>query len=68
MAWKVVVDFDLCESNAICMGIVPEVFEVRDDDFLYVSAWQFKGDNAAPELHKEPLVYEEVKLATRSYK
>ncbi len=36
MAWKVVVDFDLCESNAICMGIVPEVFEVRDDDFLYV--------------------------------
>ena len=36
MAWKVVVDFDVCESNAICMGIVPEVFEVRDDDFLYV--------------------------------
>lgn len=33
---KVVVDFDLCESNAICMGIVPEVFEVREDDFLYV--------------------------------
>ncbi len=33
---KVVVDFDLCESNAVCMGIVPEVFEVRDDDFLYV--------------------------------
>ena len=33
---KVVVDFDLCESNAICMGIAPEVFEVRDDDFLYV--------------------------------
>jgi ferredoxin len=33
---KVVVDFDLCESNAVCMGIVPEVFEVREDDFLYV--------------------------------
>ncbi len=33
---KIVVDFDLCESNAICMGIVPEVFEVRDDDFLYI--------------------------------
>ncbi len=33
---KVVVDFDLCESNAVCMGIAPEVFEVRDDDFLYV--------------------------------
>jgi ferredoxin len=36
MGWKVVVDFDLCESNAVCMGIAPEVFEVRDDDFLYV--------------------------------
>ena len=36
MSYKVVVDFDLCESNAICMGIAPEVFEVRDDDFLYV--------------------------------
>lgn len=33
---RVVVDFDLCESNAVCMNIVPEVFEVRDDDFLYV--------------------------------
>lgn len=36
MGYKVVVDFDLCESNAICMGVAPEVFEVRDDDFLYV--------------------------------
>lgn len=35
-AMKVQVDFDLCESNAICMGILPEVFEVRDDDFLYI--------------------------------
>lgn len=34
--WKVVVDYDLCESNAVCMGIAPEVFEVRDDDFLYI--------------------------------
>jgi ferredoxin len=33
---RVVVDFDLCESNALCMGIAPEVFEVREDDFLYV--------------------------------
>ncbi|AEA22824.1 hypothetical protein Psed_0560 [Pseudonocardia dioxanivorans CB1190] len=35
-AMKVVVDFDLCESNAVCMGIAPEVFEVREDDFLYI--------------------------------
>lgn len=33
---KVIVDFDLCESNAVCMDIAPEVFEVRDDDFLYI--------------------------------
>jgi len=33
---KVVVDFDLCESNAVCMSVAPEVFEVRDDDFLYI--------------------------------
>jgi ferredoxin len=36
MAWKVVVDFDKCESNAVCMGVAPEVFEVRDDNFLYI--------------------------------
>ena len=33
---RVTVDFDLCESNALCMKEAPEVFEVRDDDFLYV--------------------------------
>ena len=33
---KVNVDFDLCTSNAVCMGIAPEIFEVRDDGFLYV--------------------------------
>jgi ferredoxin len=36
MGYRVVVDFDLCESNALCMAAAPEVFEVRDDDFLYV--------------------------------
>ena len=36
MGFRVVVDYDLCESNAICMQIAPEVFEVRDDDFLYL--------------------------------
>ena len=33
---RVVVDYNLCESNAVCMGLVPEVFEVRDDDNLYI--------------------------------
>jgi succinate dehydrogenase flavoprotein subunit len=40
----------------------------NDDEYLYVGAWEYRGDDAAPALHKEPLVYEEVKLATRSYK
>ena len=30
------VDYDLCESNAICMQVAPDIFEVRDDDFMYV--------------------------------
>ena len=33
---KVVVDFDLCQSNAVCQGLAPEVFEVRDDGYLYL--------------------------------
>jgi len=40
----------------------------NDDKFLYVAAWEFTGDGKEPRLHKEPLTYEEVKLATRSYK
>jgi succinate dehydrogenase / fumarate reductase flavoprotein subunit len=38
----------------------------NDDEFLYVAAWEYAA--GAPKLHKEPLEYEEVKLATRSYK
>jgi len=33
---RVEVDWDSCESNALCMAACPEVFEVRDDDFLYL--------------------------------
>jgi ferredoxin len=33
---RVVVDYDKCKSNALCMAAAPEVFEVRDDNFLYV--------------------------------
>jgi ferredoxin len=33
---KVVVDFDVCESNAICVGLVPSVFELDDNDYLSV--------------------------------
>lgn len=33
---RVVVDFDRCQSNAVCMGIAPGVFEVGDDGFLSI--------------------------------
>ncbi len=40
----------------------------NDDDFAYVAAWEWTGTGQAQRLHKEPLVYENVKMATRSYK
>lgn len=40
---KVVVDYDKCDSNAVCVGILPQVFEVRDDNYLYIL------DEAPPE-------------------
>jgi ferredoxin len=33
---KVVVDFDLCQSHGLCTQTAPEVFEIRDDGFLYI--------------------------------
>jgi len=39
-----------------------------DENFMYVAAWEYKGDDVAPELHKEPLNYEFVKPSTRNYK
>jgi ferredoxin len=33
---KVKVDFDLCEANAVCMDVAPEVFRVDDDDNLHL--------------------------------
>ncbi len=47
----------------------PDGEALRDDEhYTYVAAWQHAGENAEPRLHKEPLAYENVKLATRSYK
>lgn len=40
----------------------------NDSDFCYVSAWEWKGKEQSPELHKEPLAFESVELAVRSYK
>ena len=55
MAIKVVVDFDLCQSNATCMAVEPTVFEVRDDGFLYILQ-----ENPAEELR--PKVEEAARL------
>ncbi|MBT9555468.1 MAG: fumarate reductase/succinate dehydrogenase flavoprotein subunit [Myxococcales bacterium] len=40
----------------------------NDDDFEHVAAWEFKGVGETPVLHKEPLTFENVKKAARSYK
>ena len=47
----------------------PEGEAVRnDEEFAFVSAWEFKGENEVPELHKEDLKYENIELKQRSYK
>ena len=33
---RVKADFDLCEANALCVGIAPETFELDDDDYLQI--------------------------------
>ena len=40
----------------------------NDDEYMYVAAWEYKGPDQAPELHKEPLKFEYIKVQTRSYK
>jgi succinate dehydrogenase / fumarate reductase flavoprotein subunit len=47
----------------------PDGEALRDDEnFAYVAAWEYTGDNSPPRLNKEPLVFENVKLSQRSYK
>jgi ferredoxin len=33
---KVIADYEVCEANAICAGLAPEVFDVDDDDNLHI--------------------------------
>jgi succinate dehydrogenase / fumarate reductase flavoprotein subunit len=40
----------------------------NDDEFMHVAAWEFKGENAEPALHKEPLNFENVTVQVRNYK
>ncbi len=66
---------DALDRNESCGGHFREEFQTKegealrnDEEYSYVSAWEFQGENQEPVLHKEPIVYDEVKMATRSYK
>jgi len=66
---------DALNRSESCGGHFREEFQTpdgealrKDDDFAYVAAWQFTGENQPEVLHKEPLVFENVKLTQRSYK
>ncbi len=65
---------DALNRNESCGGHFREEFQtedgeaLRDDEnYAYVAAWEFKGPSSF-ELHKEELVYENIKIAQRSYK
>jgi succinate dehydrogenase / fumarate reductase, flavoprotein subunit len=66
---------DALDRQESCGGHFNERFQteeneaLRDDDnFCHVAAWEYTGDESAPAFHKEPLVFENVKLTQRSYK
>jgi succinate dehydrogenase / fumarate reductase flavoprotein subunit len=66
---------DALERNESCGGHFREEYQMpdgeakrNDEEYAYVAAWQYAGDGSRPMLHKEPLVFESIKLATRSYK
>ncbi len=42
---KVTADFDLCQSNAVCVGIAPDVFEIDDDNYLQLRTDEVTADN-----------------------
>jgi len=65
---------DALHRNESCGGHFREEFQdqgeaQRDDvNYCYVGAWEYKGIGKEPELHKEPLKFDNVHLAIRSYK
>ena len=66
---------DALHRNESCGGHFREEYQTEDgeakrndEEFAYVGAWEYKGVGTAPTLHKEHLAFENVHLATRSYK
>jgi ferredoxin len=47
MTKKIEVDWGLCESNGVCMGIIPEVFQLEDDDTLTILQDEVTPENEA---------------------
>jgi len=47
MTKKIEVDWGLCESNGVCMGVIPEVFRLEDDDTLTVLQEDVTPENEA---------------------
>ncbi len=45
MAQKIEVDFGLCESNGFCMGIIPEVFDLDEHDYLHILSDEVTREN-----------------------
>ena len=58
-----------CGAHFRVERVTPGGEEQRDDaNFSHVAAWEFKGSDKEPELHKEPLVFETLQPTVRSYK
>ncbi|MFC0345580.1 fumarate reductase/succinate dehydrogenase flavoprotein subunit [Epilithonimonas hispanica] len=67
--------YDALTRNESCGAHFREEFQTadgealrNDDEFQFISAWAWKGENNEPELIKEPLIFEEIQPTVRSYK
>ncbi len=67
--------FDALQREESCGGHFREEYQTpegeamrNDKDYMYVAAWEFKGEGEKPFLHKEDLNYEEIEVKTRNYK
>jgi len=66
---------DALHRNESCGGHFREEYQTpdgealrNDDEYCYVAAWEYRGEDNAPALHKEPLTFKYVQPAQRSYK